>query len=574
VTRRILSAVLLLAAPILAADDAVFRAMRDELARSMRKLQLENLQKPYFIAYRIVESDSCTAMASFGALVTSACPGAGSAQGRTRTLSVEVRVGDYARDNTNFYAFQLQTAGVIRFQAAGGVSIPIDDNYDEIRRQLWLATDSGYKQAPDFSKEPVVTDTEDAPRIELNQAEAESMAKALSALFRQAPGIDNSQVRVTAANMLTRYVNSEGTSFSRQSPSISVVANADTQAEDGMPLADFEAIYARTIRELPPREEIAKRIGALETRLQNLRKAALVERYTGPVLFEGEAAAELMVQGFAPAFIGVPRLVVDDVRFEKIFASDDGSLIDKMGGRVLPDFLSLSDNPAAREFQSKPVFGGYQVDEDGVKAQPTVLVEKGTLKTLLRTRSLIAGTTHSTASRRGPGPLPSNLVFTADKMLPPEQLKAELMRLVKQRGKEYGILVRRINNPSLAQSLGRSRTVIITNRGSGAVDVDPLIEAYKIYPDGREELVRNLNILGLSLSAFKDIVAAGDAPFVYTAPIRLRRVSPVVGGLFFNGALNLVSVAVPSLLFDELTLQRPTGEVPNLPFTKHPFFEH
>src|SRR5260370_37170528 len=107
-----------------------------------------------------------------------------------------------------------------------------------------------------------------------------------------------------------------------------------------MPLADFEAIYARTIRELPPREEIAKRIGALETRLQNLRKAALVERYTGPVLFEGEAAAELMVQGFAPAFIGVPGLVVDDVRFQKIFASAGGSLIDKMGGCVRPAFLS------------------------------------------------------------------------------------------------------------------------------------------------------------------------------------------------------------------------------------------
>jgi hypothetical protein len=34
-----------------------------------------------------------------------------------------------------------------------------------------------------------------------------------------------------------------------------------------------------------------------------------------------------------------------------------------------------------------------------------------------------------------------------------------------------------------------------------------------------------------------------------------------------------VSIAAPAMLFDDMTLQRPTGEVPNLPFTKHPFFD-
>jgi len=32
-------------------------------------------------------------------------------------------------------------------------------------------------------------------------------------------------------------------------------------------------------------------------------------------------------------------------------------------------------------------------------------------------------------------------------------------------------------------------------------------------------------------------------------------------------------VATPSLLFDDLTMQRPTGDIPNLPVTKHPFFD-
>src|SRR5260370_27824088 len=96
------------------------RAMRDELARSMKKLQLENLQKPYFVAYRAVETANCNANASFGALIGSNCEAPGGTTGRTRNLSIEVRVGDYARDNTNFYAPQLAVGGEVRISSAGG----------------------------------------------------------------------------------------------------------------------------------------------------------------------------------------------------------------------------------------------------------------------------------------------------------------------------------------------------------------------------------------------------------------------------------------------------------------------
>lgn len=576
--------------PAIAADDVVMRAMRDELERSMRKLQLETLRKPYFIAYRMLDSDSCNASASFGALLNSSCT---PENRRSRYLSVEVRVGDYARDNTNFYAIRLGQSGVINFSAAGGGNTPIDENYDELRRQLWLATDSGYKQAldvyakkmatlenrtrtgdaPDFSKEAVVNDIEIAKPAVLSRADTEAMVKSLSNLFRKTPGIDNSEVRVSTNNWLTRYVNSEGTSYTRQVAAASLIATADTQAADGLPVTDVESIQARSIAEFPSRDEIIHRIEALQTRLLNIRGAPLVERYTGPVLFENQAAAEIVSQAFAPALLGVPRLVVDDPRFEKAFTSDDGTLVEKMSGRVLPDFLSLTDNPAAREFQGKPLFAGYQVDEDGVKSRPTTLIANGILKAMLHTRALIPGTTESTASRRGPGPMPSNLLFTASKSLPAADLKAELIRMAKQRNNEFGIVVRRMGNPVLAQSLGRGRTIIMTSRGGASIEIAPLVEAYKVYPDGHEELVRNLNVIGLTLAAFKDISAVSDTPFVYTAPFRFPRFSPVTTGSFMVGAPNVISVAVPALLFDDLTLQRPTGDVPNLPFTKHPFFD-
>ena len=590
--RRILAAALLYGVPALAADDVVLKAMRDELARSMKKLQLETLQKPYFIAYRSVDMANCVVNASFGALVLSACEPPSGAGFRSRSMNVEVRVGDYVRDNTNFFS-PLGLGGVLRLNN-GLVPVPLEDNYDELRRQLWLATDSAYKNAldiyakkkaalenrtrtddaPDFSNEQPFTFEDSAPAANWNPAEAEALVKTLSAVFREAPGIDNSQVRLTANTWFTRYVNSEGTSFLRGATFASLAIGADTQAVDGIPLSDVEVMHARSFHDLPPRDEILKRIRALESRLENLRKAPLLERYTGPVLFEGQAAGELMMQSLGSALVGVPRVVVDDLRFERAFNAN-GGFADKIGARVLPDFMSVTDEPAARERQGTPLFGGYPVDDDGVKAGRTLLVDKGILKTLLHSRALIPDTTQSTGNHRGTGVMPSNLFFTTDKRLPAEELKAELLRRAKQRGKEYGVVVRRMGNPTLALTLGRTRTIIATGgSGPGSIDVEPLVEAYKVFPDGHEELVRNLSVNGLTLGAFKDILAVSDIPSTYTAPVRVIIRAPVMAtGFLAPGGPDVVSVTVPSLLFEDMALQRPTGDIPNLPVTKHPYFE-
>src|ERR1017187_2803943 len=83
-----------------AQDDIMMKAMRDEMARSMKQLTIENLEKPYFIAYRVVDSESAGAGASFGALNNTG-------SNRSRMLHVEVRVGDYKLDNSHFFSFNM-----------------------------------------------------------------------------------------------------------------------------------------------------------------------------------------------------------------------------------------------------------------------------------------------------------------------------------------------------------------------------------------------------------------------------------------------------------------------------------
>ena len=253
----ILSSILLLAgSPIKAQEGVLLRAMKDELTRTMEKLQLEGMQKPYFVAYWVHETRNLGVSASLGGLLNR---GESSAN---RLLSVEVRVGDHNLDNTRFFDLSGgfgPSLGSIR-------GLPLADDYKELRRQLWLATDSAYKQAldqfakkravlqnrtrveevPDFSREKPYRFTDDGAAGQLPDAvRVEELVKDLSAVFKDTPDIFSSNVQANLRLGTTYYVNSEGSSFTRRSPGVSVRALAGTQAVDGTELEDFVAAYGR-----------------------------------------------------------------------------------------------------------------------------------------------------------------------------------------------------------------------------------------------------------------------------------------------------------------------------------------
>ena len=158
-------------------------------------------------------------------------------------------------------------------------------------------------------------------------------------------------------------------------------------------------------------------------------------------------------------------------------------------------------------------------------------MEAGYLKSLLTTRDPVRGIRSSSGNDRGGGPMPSNLIVTADGGLTPEQIRERLVQVVRKRGKEYGILVDREGFQ------------------------------YKFYPDGRQEMVCNAQIPSLDAEAYKDVLAATSTAGVFNPVERTA-----------SGA-HLVSFAVPSLLFEDLTVRKPTGEIPAPPFAKNPFFD-
>ena len=571
ITRPMLAVAVLVAgvAPVaapLAEDSVLMRAMRDELARSMAELRLEDAEKPYFLAYRVQERTYGNATASLGGLLSVS-------EGVNRQLWVELRVGDHSFDNTNFMA-----AGNAA-RRPNVATLSVDDDYDALRRQIWLATDIAYKRALDqlagkraaLQNQTQVKNVPDFGEMpphrhyggtdgQLDTAPARTLARDVSTAMRGRAHLSRSEVRVTAYLERTWFVNSEGSEFVRETPYIELHALAAAQAVDGTELEDFVALWAKRWEDLPASMVLADRVRAMTKRLEQRRQADHMDRYAGPVLFEGQAAAELVTQVFGPRLVAIRMPTFENPAMQRVSARYRNPFLDKIGSRVLPRFLSVVSDPTIEAHDGVTLWGRQSVDDDGLPAQRTLLVERGILKTLLSTRVPLAEVPLSTASRWRDAPLPGSLFVTPGRGLGDEELREELFALASERGIDHAIIVRRIGSRS-AKLDWRSGGFGGDGRSSS---VEPLIGAYKAFPDGREELIPIAALSNLSESDFRDIVNVSEATSRHDTGF-----SPSIDG----GATWPVSVIAPALLFEDVSVRRPMANIPTPPLTPHPLSE-
>ena len=363
--------------------------------------------------------------------------------------------------------------------------MPLANDVGELRRRIWLATDQAYKEAlealaqkraafqnqtrsqdlGDLGPAQPFTYAED-PRPTLPPVgQIESLAVDLSRLFTAMPEILDSKVGVALRRQRTYFVNSEGTSFVRNDPGAIVLAFAETRALDGSVLHDFVLAGGSTWEEVADRESLTTRINAMGKRLAARRVATDAERYIGPVLFEGQAAAELFAQVMVPRLLGRRRPEFP-AGYTNNTRNAGNPFLDKIGARVMARTLNLRDDPTLR---GNGFTGGFPVDDEGVPTRVTTLVENGILKTLLTTRNPIEGVDGSTGSFRGFGPVPSNLILTSRNGMSREEMLAEMMLLVEERDGEYGIVVRRLGKRGIQPS---STTASVGYRGgSGQINL-------------------------------------------------------------------------------------------------------
>lgn len=558
-----------------ATNDTLLRAMRDELSRS-RGLKVLSLEAPYFIEYTIEDGDSFEVSASLGGLISVR-------HNRFRIPEIKVRVGDYKFDNTGYVGsgFHFGTHyDIERF--------PVEDSYEVMRRFLWLATDSAYKSAveaisrkraalknvavsqplDDFAKAEPLKKILEVRHVALDEEAWSGRVRALSGIFDAYPAVKVSGVELSAVQTANYYLNSEGAEVRVPENMIYVLARAEAQAPDGMVLHDAVMFQSLDFDRMPAEPELRRGIVALAASLTARAKAPKGEDYSGPVLFEGTAGAQLFAEVLGTNLALSRRPVMEPGHDRAITVSE---LEGRQGARILPEWFDIVDDPTQKEWHGRPLFGSYEVDREGVAPGPLSLVEKGVLKTFLLTRQPEQGFAGSNGRARLPGSFGangaaiSNLFVRATQTIPAAELKKKLIEMCGQRNKPYGVMVRRMDFPSSA-SFQEVRRLLSNSEQAGGHPVSAPLLVYKVYPDGREELVRGLRFHGLNARALKDIVAAGDDNNVFDF---LNNQAPfaTIGGA--NYVAESCAIA-PSVLIDDVDLHPAGEELPKLPIVPAP----
>ena len=319
--------------------------MLTEMQRSKSQLKLADVQAPYYVEYRLMDVDQYMAEAAFGAVRTSL-------RTRVRMVRIVVRVGDYKQDS--YYG-----------PGQGVVDVgPLDDDETGLRHQLWLGTDRAYKAASEaftakqaelkkFSVDQQVDDFAHASPVQLvgPVARLDFSAEPWLATLQEASGLYKSDPQVQSLNASLRFtatnrylVSSEGTVVRTGDSFYLLYIGGYTQAADGMRLDRSHGYQVRQIKDLPAKAEVLTRTRELLGSLKQLREAPVSEEeYRGPVLLSADAAAGVMSELVGPNLLGNRPLLGQNARTTGDWANNYKS-------RVLPDFLSVADDPTLSSF--------------------------------------------------------------------------------------------------------------------------------------------------------------------------------------------------------------------------------
>jgi TldD protein len=560
-------------------DDVILRAMRDELERSRQLRAVGGGDyAPYFFAFGLSDVDQFQVAAVLGSPI-------GVSRTHFRAPQIDVRVGSYDFDDTGHIFSGRYSGG--RYDT----SFPLDDDYLALRDALWLSTDTAYKTAiesmsrkraalnaaasntdklPDFSRVEPVKSLEKISRYKIDDAAWTARAVKLSSLFGAVPDVMASGIDLQLLDGVTWLLTNEGAVLRYGDSLARVYARAEGQAPDGMMVRDAVSFQSLAIDQLPPDSDIRAGFASVAENVHALAHAPLGESFSGPTLFEPQAAAQLLAQ-----------LLGDNLRSPRKPLAEPGRNINflpsefetKIGSRILPDWMDVADDPTQSAWQGKVLIGFYRWDIEGVPGQPVSVVEKGVLKNFLTTRLPVKGFAASNGHARlsggygARGAAISNLFVKTSQSDSLPALKKKLIDMCKERGKPYGMLVRKLDFPfSAARSELQALAQSSSQSGGSVRPLSPPVLVYRVYADGREELVRGLRFRGVSTRSLRDILGASQETALFDYVNNGAPLAPLnVGGL-----LAPTSVISPALLFEEIEFELPQDQFPKLPVVSSP----
>ena len=499
--------------------------LQGELNREFAALKTKGDPAPYYMAYEVTDQQTDSVSAAQGALMENL-------HNHGRGVDTTIRLGSPKFDN--YHPFK---GSAIRFTSFTPLSL--NDDANQIRRALWAETDRTYRLASrrllelktdeqlvaeqkthdaDFSSEPPAQYGRLPETYPYDMSVWAQKLRGWSAEFRNHPKILGSGVSFVAQRDIRTFVDTEGTAIQRGRNLFRLEINGVALAPDGMDLRTFATIEASEPGHLPSDKVVEEKVRSVAAKLDALVDAPPAEPILCPAILSGRASAVFFHEIFGHRVEGHRQ---KDVAEGQTFT---------VGQHVLPEFMNVVFDATRPNYQGTDLIGFYEYDDEGVKARPVTVVDKGILRGCLLARSPIGNFTESNGhGRRQPGfevvSRQSNLIVESSKQVSDAELRQQLIAEVKRQGKPYGLYFEEVSS-------GFTRT---GRQDLQAFTVVPLI-VYRVYPDGRpDELIRGVDIVGTPLTSFQKILGTSNRAEIFngycgaeSGSIPVSAVSPAI----------------------------------------------
>ena len=481
------------------------KIMRDEANRGMNQIRGGEHPRPYYISLLARDEECWDIKASYGSLIKDT-------HERKRGCYCDVRVGSYRHD-------QVQDGGLNDNSkdddSYNYIDLPFGNRESGVRHGLWRQAEVRYREAveayatkksyeltyldrnrnlPSFQK---LTPIEDVLWKELPAVDEKhwrQFTENSSSVVCEYPQVKESQVGFRARNQVHVFVNSEGSLIVQSQPFWTLSCYLWLLSSDGDALTWTINHFVADPNDLPDTRRFRKEIRNTIETLTALSKAPSLRSYSGPVLLNPVPAGLLIHEALGHRLEGNRMLC----------AGEGQTFRDSLNQNILPSYLTIEDNPGLERFQGMSLVGHYQYDDEGVPAQSAELVRQGVLRGFLTSRTGIKRKHHSNGhgrSERFERPI-SRMAVTrilSETGLNDEELKHLLIEEINRQNLPFGIRV-------LSATGGETATEAYNFQAFlGEINL-----AARVYPDGREELVRGVDFVGTPLNATRTIIAAGN----------------------------------------------------------------
>ena len=427
--------------------DVIFSAMEDEMKHVYKELSEKQKTEPLLIDYVLCHSRYSQAVASAGA-----CTGITN-YGTANRVMADVILGDsmitskIEIDNRQptYIHHEMDYASIrkaLRKESIKAYTSAVE-NLDNKKNKL---NDSPKPEkeisVPEFRKLPPV---EWIGRSAVNENTSidtmKHLAERLSKVFLDYPELMNHKVYIRQRRFDHYRLTSEGQKIMIPESQLTIFADADIKTNNGLCITKEYRRHVSRIEDLPSEKDIADELRQFAESIIKESKAKVVkDLYIGPVLYEGEAAAEIIAD--------------NAIFYAHSYSYPERDMYDKkylyLGKKIFPKQLDVYQLGEDSIYNGVNLMGYNPVDANGQKPMTLKFIEKGILKNMLSKRAPSVGSNLYTGNEWfntvGVSILPKFsagiLHIKSDEAIKYSKLRKLLLKSAKDQGFEYAYIVR------------------------------------------------------------------------------------------------------------------------------------